>query len=157
MRGFRSTYTIVLDDDLEALCFHGSPRSFSDAISTAASDAQLDPMLRGFDAELLIGGHTHLQLVRQYRGSIFMNPGSLGLPFQNVPVGKPIRISPWAEYAVVSVEQGRLGVELRRTSYDVEGYLRSALSTGMPHAEWWVECWATGFARGAPSGAPEWA
>ena len=72
-------------------------------------------------------------------------------------VGKPMRISPWAEYAVVSVEQGRLGVELRRTSYDVEGYLQSALSTGMPHAEWWVECWATGFARGAPSGAPEWA
>jgi hypothetical protein len=32
---------------------------------------------------------------------------------------------------------------LRRTSYDVDSFLRSGLESGMPHAEWWASAWAT--------------
>jgi len=53
-----------------------------------------------------------------------------------------VRIAPWAEYAVVAVEGGRLGVDLRRAPFDVEAILRLSRASGMPHAEWWAGCWA---------------
>ena len=38
-------------------------------------------------------------------------------------------------------DEGRLRVDLRRTTYDVEALLRLSLESGMPYAEWWVGCW----------------
>jgi Calcineurin-like phosphoesterase superfamily domain len=122
-----------------ATAFHGSPRSYDDWIVATTPDDELERMLDGARAAVLVGGHTHLPLVRRHRESVLVNPGSVGLPFRPEP--GPIRICPWAEYGVVSVEDGRLTVELQRASYDVAAYLDDARATGMPHADWWVSCW----------------
>jgi hypothetical protein len=53
-----------------------------------------------------------------------------------------VRISPWAEYGLISGEDGQLRMELRRTSFDVAAFLELSLESGMPHAEWWAESWA---------------
>ena len=88
----------------------------------------------------LVGGHTHLQLVRRFEKSILVNPGSVGLPFVEW-WPRPVRIAPWAEYGILSSRDGRLEVELRRTTFDVEAFLTLSRSSGMPHADWWADCW----------------
>jgi hypothetical protein len=52
-----------------------------------------------------------------------------------------VRISPWAEYGIVGGEDGRLSIDLRRTTYDVDAFLEMSLESGMPHADWWAENW----------------
>ncbi len=98
-------------------------------------------MLGGARAEVLIGGHAHLQLLRRFEEILFLNPGSVGLPFTAWWPDR-VRIAPRAEYGLLVHEEGRLRIELRRTSYDVEAVLRRALASGMPHARWWVDSWS---------------
>jgi hypothetical protein len=50
-------------------------------------------------------------------------------------------MAPWSEYGIVTADGGRLQVELRRTTFDVEKLLRISRASGMPHAEWWADCW----------------
>jgi predicted phosphodiesterase len=123
------------------LCFHGSPRSHSDAILPETSEEELAPLLDGETAAILAGGHTHLQLARPYKRSLFVNPGSVGLPFESWPPSGA-RVLPWAEYAVLESQNGELSVDLRRVEYDVGDLLRTTLASGVPHARWWVDCWA---------------
>ncbi|HEX7021317.1 MAG TPA: metallophosphoesterase family protein, partial [Trueperaceae bacterium] len=46
------------------LAVHGSPRSFDDRIVASTSDEQLGAMLEGVHASIVVGGHTHTQLLR---------------------------------------------------------------------------------------------
>ena len=139
VRSFRPTYPLVLAGDSSLLCFHGSPRSNEDWMDAATPADELELMLAGSDEVVLAGGHTHAQLLRCHRDSLLVNPGSVGLPFRQQP--GPIRIGRWAEYAVVAAVAGRLTVELRRVSYDVDSFLDEARVSGMPHADWWIGCW----------------
>jgi putative phosphoesterase len=139
METFRPTLELELDGT-PAVCFHGSPHSYDDWIFATTSEEELRPMLDGFDLPLLIGGHTHLQMLRRFEESVIVNPGSVGLPFREW-WPRPVRISPWAEYGVVAGDDGNLSIDLRRTTYDVEAFLAMSLESGMPHAEWWADCW----------------
>jgi predicted phosphodiesterase len=139
MQSFAPTYDLQLDG-LKAVCFHGSPNSYDDWIFATTPDEELRPMLDGFELPVLLGGHTHLQMIRRYDESVIVNPGSVGLPFREW-WPRPVRISPWAEYGIVAGEDGRLSLDLRRTAYDVAAFLEMSLGSGMPHAEWWADCW----------------
>jgi len=140
MRSFQETLEVPLDDETTMLCFHGSPNSYDDWIFATTADEELGRMLAGFEAPVLAGGHTHLQLIRRYEKSIFVNPGSVGLPFREW-WPRPVRIAPWAEYGILNCEDGRFGVDLRRTPFDVDALLELSSTSGMPHAEWWASCW----------------
>ncbi len=122
------------------LCFHGSPKSYDDWIFATTPDEQLRPMLDEVEHPVLLGGHTHLQMIRRYEEQVIVNPGSVGLPFREW-WPRPVRISPWAEYGVVGGEDGQLSMELRRTPFDVEAFLAMSLESGMPYADWWANCW----------------
>jgi putative phosphoesterase len=127
-------------DGVQALCFHGSPRSYDDWIFSTTPDDELAPMFGDERPQLLVGGHTHLQLARRWGSSLLVNPGSVGLPFL-AWWPERVRVAPWAEYGIVSAERERLHVELRRTAFDVDAHLRLSRASGMPHAEWWADCW----------------
>ena len=134
--------TLELPFDGEALyCFHGSPRSHSDAITPETADGRLESLLGDRQETLLAGGHTHLQFTRPYRHSIFINPGSVGLPFNRWPPRDPNPVLPWAEYALLESRDGEVAVSLRRVDYDVQSLLDKTLASGVPHAKWWVDCW----------------
>jgi putative phosphoesterase len=143
-REFMESFVPKIDFELDsfpAVCFHGSPVSYDDWIFATTPDEELRPMLNGYDQTVLIGGHTHLQLIRRFDDSVIVNPGSVGLPFREW-WPRPVRISPWAEYGIVEAEGGRLSIDLRRTTFDVDAFLDLSLKSGMPHAEWWANCWA---------------
>jgi putative phosphoesterase len=122
------------------LFFHGSPRSFDEWIFATTPDEELRPMFADIEERILIGGHTHVQMIRRYGDSIIANPGSVGLPFREW-WPRPVRISPWAEYGVLTWDAERLSIDLRRTVFDVEAFLELSMKSGMPHAEWWVKSW----------------
>lgn len=143
-REFMQSFAPTLDvrvGEVDVLCFHGSPRSHDDQIYATTPDEELRAMLGGFEAPVFVGGHTHVQIVRRVDERLIFNPGSVGLPFREW-WPRPVRISPWAEYGVLSSEEGRLSLDLRRTPFDVDALLEISRSSGMPHADWWVSCWA---------------
>jgi putative phosphoesterase len=139
MESFRPTVELSLGST-SALCFHGSPKSYDDWIFATTSDEELSLMLHKVEQHVLVGGRTHVQMIRRYLESTIINPGSVGLPFHDW-WPRPVRISPWAEYGVLGSDDGRLSIDLRRTSFDVEAFLELSLESGMPHAEWWANCW----------------
>jgi putative phosphoesterase len=131
------------------LCFHGSPRSFDDVILAATPATELMPMVAGAEEELLAGGHTHQQMVRRFRSSTIVNPGTVGLPFDAAPLAWPptleeqasIRNRPAAEYALLTVEEGRFSIDLRSTAYPLDDLIALARGSGMPHADRWAADW----------------
>ena len=139
MESFLPTLELSLGST-PALCFHGSPKSYDDWIFATTPDEELRPLLVDIDEPVLLGGHTHLQMIRRYEDSVIVNPGSVGLPFREW-WPRPVRISPWAEYGIIGGEDGRLSIDLRRTPFDVEAFLKMSLESGMPHAEWWAGLW----------------
>ncbi len=140
MRTFQPTVELTLEGGARLVCFHGSPRSYHDRIIATTTDADLDPMFDGIDAAVLAGGHTHQQLVRRYRGSILLNPGSVGMAYQATSDGGGIN-PPWAEYAIVQSTDTRLSVDLRRVPIERDPVARALLDSGMPYAEWLAEGW----------------
>jgi len=142
LRTFRPTVEIALGDDATLLCFHGSPRSNTDVIVSTTSEEELERMLSGYSATVMAGGHTHVQILRRHRDLIFMNPGSVGLPFERARHTDRVRNPPWAEYGLVSWQNGSLNIELRRVLFDVDVVIQAARDSGLPHLEWWVENWS---------------
>jgi putative phosphoesterase len=137
---FEPTRRIELDDT-SILCFHGSPHSFDDWIFATTPDEELNKMFAGNEATVLVGGHTHVQMMRRWEESIIINPGSVGQPFQHW-WPKNVRVAHWAEYGILDVQGADLRVDLCRTAFDVESLLRLCLESGMPHAQWWIESWS---------------
>lgn len=120
------------------LCFHGSPRSFVDTILPTFTDEELAEALGGTGARVLAGGHVHVQWTRRAGESLYVNPGSIGqaqLPDRS-------GWAPRAEYAVVTIEERRLGVELRSVAYDAREVSRLCLERGMPHPEQTAARWS---------------
>lgn len=143
-RWYLRTFVPVADlpagNEERILCFHGSPRSYNDVILSTTSEPELQGMLAGVSATLLAGGHTHVPMLRRYRDALIINPGSVGRPFEVSGSGRE-RKPPWAEYALVDWDRGRLGVEFRRVPVDIAAVTRAARASGMPHSEWWARNW----------------
>ena len=99
-REFMASFETLLELDLGStpvLFFHGSPKSYDDWIFATTPDEELRPMLDSVEQRVLVGGHTHVQMIRRYLETVIINPGSVGLPFREW-WPRPIRISPWAEW-----------------------------------------------------------
>ncbi|HWE60431.1 MAG TPA: metallophosphoesterase family protein [Chloroflexota bacterium] len=139
MRTFQPTVGVPLGPDATLLCFHGSPRDNTEGIVATTPDPMLGQMLAGRDAAVLACGHTHAPFVRRYRQGLLLNPGSAGLPYELAEDG--VRNPPWAEYGIVDWHAGAVSIELRRVPIDAVTVVRTALASGMPHAEWWASGW----------------
>ena len=100
-------------------------------------DEDLDVFLSGHQALVMVGGHSHVQMLRRYRSSLLINPGSVGLAFERSQSSE--RNVPWAEYTVLGWDGNRVAVEFRRVPYDVGMLKNAAFNSGMPHVEWFVK------------------
>ena len=140
IRTFLPTYELDLGADEPAICFHGSPTSYDDFIFAATPEAEVTRMLADGRRPTMIGGHSHVQLVRRIEHDLFVNPGSVGLPFSDWWPHR-VRIARDAEYGLIEYADGRLRVELRTTPYDLEGLQRFLLESGLQHGQWWVDSW----------------
>lgn len=145
IRSFKPSLEISLNPDQpetnKLLCFHGSPRSDVDTILATTPKKKLKKMLNHHQATVFAGGHTHIQMIRQHKGLLIMNPGSVGQPFAQSPFKNTPCIMPWAEYAIVSWNQGILSVGLRRVPIDLDAVRQAAYNSTLPQKEGWINNW----------------
>jgi len=141
MRRAKHQIELELDGGLRLVFFHGTPRSYNEPILAATPIEELEQILDGLNATIMVAGHTHVQLLRRLPFTLIVNPGSVGLPFVEWPTAAA-RTCRWAEYGILDVMgDDRVSVELRRTTYDADAVIQYALASGVPHAEWWTSAW----------------
>ena len=115
------TVTVPVEGIGNILFCHGSPRSELEMITRLTPDDRLLSMLSTVKADLIVGGHTHMQFDRRVGHLRMVNAGSVGMPFQR-PAG-----AYW-----LLIEDG---VELRYTPYDVADAARRVEATSYPQAK----------------------
>lgn len=98
--------------------WHATPRDDNEIFTKVTPDDLLMPVLGGTGASVLVCGHTHMQFDRSLDGLRVVNAGSVGMPFG----------LPGAYWALL----GPGGIELRRTSYDLEGASAALNASGYP-------------------------
>lgn len=137
---FQPTLNLALENVQELLCYHGSPRSHLDRIWADTPDVELKEMLGNPAAQVMIGGHTHLPLLRRLHHQMILNPGSIGLAFTPTGAGQELNNNR-AEYLILTVERGRLRVDFRYVVYAFNHYIQAVQNSGMPHQDWWLPLW----------------
>ena len=122
------------------LCFHGSPASNTEVIDAHTGSDKLEGIFRDHSADLLAGGHTHVQMLRRHGSSYIVNPGSVGLPYRLEADGKHYR-PVIAEYAIVELKGKNVSIDFRCVGYDFGELADVVEKSGMPHADWWISKW----------------
>jgi predicted phosphodiesterase len=138
VRTFVPELTLPLGGDATLFCYHGTPRSHMEDLSPTATPDELDVLLDGRTGDVMAGGHTHLQMLRQHRGTLVVNPGSVGMPFREAPLGRSPTILPHAEYAIVAANE----VRLRRVPLSKTALRDQAASCDFPLRDWLVAQYA---------------
>jgi len=84
------------------------------------------------DADIMLYGHTHHQLLRQTRhGQLIINPGTVGMPFPN---WEPFWTDLRAQYCILTLEaQPVPDVEFRHVAYDVTTEMAVATQRALPY------------------------
>ena len=128
-RGFFAglpSHVVVDVDGLGDVFFcHGSPRSEDEIITAITSRDRLQPMLEGVKERVVVCGHTHVQFDRVVAGKRLVNPGSVGMPYEDTP---------GARWALLAED-----IELRRTEYDRETAADRFLESGWGRRDEFVE------------------
>ncbi|MBI5610558.1 MAG: metallophosphoesterase family protein [Deltaproteobacteria bacterium] len=108
IKTFKAEQRIDLGEGATLQLFHGTPTSHMVNLLATTPPGELDAMLAGRTATVLAGGHTHVAMVRQHKGMLVVNPGSLGAPFREFVGGRTPELMPFAEYAIVESRAGGL-------------------------------------------------
>jgi predicted phosphodiesterase len=132
LSGFVRTLEIPLEGEASLFLFHGTVRSNMENLLATTPAGEVDEMLSGRRATVLSGGHTHLQMMRQHRGMLIVNPGSVGLPFREYMAGGAPTLLPDAEYAIVESSRAGTGVILRRVPVDKRDLLAACSGSDLP-------------------------
>ncbi len=132
IRTFRRSLDLPLDGQSGLFLFHGSPESnVVDLLATTPAH-ELDAMLNGHRAAVMAGGHTHIHMLRQHRGLLLVNPGSVGMPFKEYVGGGPPTVLPHAEYATIESTGGAVSVHFHRIRLDKAALREAAQSVNNP-------------------------
>jgi predicted phosphodiesterase len=131
MASWPATLDLELEGGLELRAFHGSPSSYEHVVLPETPDWEAEQLLGGSGVDVLAGGHTHLQWARWIDGALYVNPGSVGAPYDRHQPADDFRFTPVAEYAVLTGG----GVEFRRIPFDLEAFVDAVIAGGHPDAE----------------------
>ena len=136
---FKPMHEINLPDGNTILAFHGSPLSFTDIIQAATPPELLEVYFDGQNSKILIGGHTHIQMVRRHNDKLILNSGSVGNAFKFVfSPGNPVDLLPWAEYMIINQSGNSLNIDSRRVYFDTDKLLKLVEKSHLPSTNWWL-------------------
>ncbi len=115
--------------------FHAVPHHNYELVMPWAENKELDRLRLSEETALAAFGHNHRPFIRFVQGRTVVNSGSVGIPFDGDP--RP-------SYAVVEIENGQLGVQIRRVPYDAEAAIRAARDRQMAGWELFAHTARTG-------------
>ena len=101
--------------------YHGSPLSYCEGLGTWTQDATLRAHLGSIEERVLVCAHTHRPLLKILDEGLVVNVGSVGLPFN---------ADTRAQYAILSVREGKVDVEFRQVPYERERSRMAYENTG---------------------------
>ncbi len=136
---FSSGLEIGLDNGFTLLAFHGTPQSNTETLLAETQPDDLDRILNGQTAQMAACGHTHVQMLRQHRGRLVVNPGSVGLPYREVISGTSPEVLDHAEYAMIHTSAKGISVNLCRVPVDRDALLKSAQDGDNPLRNWLIQ------------------
>src|SRR5262249_21171743 len=103
LRPLPLTEALEVDGLGRVLFCHATPRNDEEILTRISPDERWEEALAGVDADVVGGGHTHVQFERAVGGVRLVNAGSVGMPYE---------AEPGAYWALLGPD-----VELRRTPY----------------------------------------
>ena len=124
------------------LLYHGSPRSNVEDILATTPPELLDTLFGEHEAIVMAGGHTHVQMLRQHRGRLVLNVGSVGMPFREYVAGARPTLLAHAEYTIVEEAAGVVSVTLCRVPLDKTAVRDSLAQSTNPLRDWLIEQYA---------------
>jgi predicted phosphodiesterase len=142
--------------DMDGVCFcHGSPRRDDEILTRQTPDAALREALASVSHELVVGGHTHQQMIRRLPGApAYVNAGSVGMPYEGRPGAFWLLLDnqePGLRETVYDIDAAVL--ELRASGFqDVDDQLAESLLT--PADPGWVAAFFEHSAGRAPDPGP---
>ncbi|HDO36885.1 MAG TPA: metallophosphoesterase [Nitrospirae bacterium] len=105
----------------KVLVIHGGLEMLNQRIEEDDT-VSLEEISSGTGARLVIMGHTHRPFVREICGTVFVNPGSVGRPFDG---------DPRACFGIIDISE-RINVLIKRVEYDIERNIRELIAAGLP-------------------------
>ncbi|MDD2922135.1 MAG: metallophosphoesterase family protein [Anaerolineales bacterium] len=139
LASFKPMISLALPNGIKILAYHGSPLSSTDIIQATTNSELLDKYFEGQNADIYIGGHSHIQMTRRYGKKVILNSGSIGNAFEFVyaPGNKP-KLLPWAEYMIVSQSDDFFSVDARRVYFDTDEVHKIVKESSLPGSAWWL-------------------
>lgn len=134
---FKKTAEIILPTGNILLC-HGSPVSHMDNIHNDTSARKIGNMLKGFNNRIIISGHTHVQMLRQFSGRYIINPGSVGLPFKEPTNTNPMVLIQ-AEYAILDLKDKSSDFKLCHIPLNSDELCKESQSSKNPFCKFLLE------------------
>jgi len=141
LHSFQPSIKYPLPGEKTLFCYHGSPRSYKERILPTTPEEEMEQAFAGVQGNLMVGGHTHVQMFRRFKDLLVFNPGSVGLAMDCVSPVNDIRQPAFAEYAIVECDKTSLHVGMHRVAFDLQAFVRAMNDSGMPHAAWWASHW----------------
>jgi hypothetical protein len=132
---FQPTVTLHPSAAYTLLCYHGSPRSFSEILLPDTPYETFVEYLGAAPGTIYAGGHTHVQFTRRVGATFHFNPGSVGMAYSHHQDDAAFGTDAVAEYAVLTVEGTRTALEFRRVPYDVEALIEIYRASGRPYTD----------------------
>jgi putative phosphoesterase len=119
MAGWPPTLRLEIPGLGEVLFCHATPRNDTEIFTRRTPEEVLLPVFEGVDVNLVVCGHTHMQLDRKVGNLRVVNAGSVGMPFDG----------PGACWLLLGPD-----VQLQRTSYDLEAAAERIRASEYPQA-----------------------
>jgi predicted phosphodiesterase len=111
--------TVTLDvDGLGPVCFcHATPRDDEEIFTERTPDEVVAEMLAGTEEEVVVCGHTHMQVDRRVARWRVINAGSVGLPYDESPGPRWALLGPDVEHRRTQLDQSRAREAIRASGW----------------------------------------
>ncbi|MGD2158033.1 MAG: metallophosphoesterase family protein [Anaerolineales bacterium] len=119
---------VKLPDGTRVLAVHAAPgNDDGGGIHPGLTDEDIEELIRGVDAELILFGHTHTTFDRTIRGVRLVNPGSVSNPFP-----PDLR----ARYTLLDANGEGYTLSFHQVEYDRQAVIRASREVNHPAAEY---------------------
>jgi predicted phosphodiesterase len=139
--GYEPTVEVDLRSGKTFLGCHATPASYDPVVFPTAPEDEFRAAFGGTDADVVGCGHIHLPYLRRIGETLVMNPGSVGLGYDQAQDEDSMRFDPWAAWAVAATDGDRLSVEFRRTPFDAAAVVEAYRASGAPYADEGTRGW----------------